>query len=378
MNERPHDGPQESTSVFPETSQSRSLAPLVELLGRRLYRFAGLLFVFAILYRYFDAISHVLLIAFVGAIVGVAFNAVVAKIPFGRGVSTAILAVAVLAGLALSFWFGITLLVAQIRAFTADMPAIVAGMEEWESWLEAQTGLDLELMGPRIQAMARDLFGGVEGTAVVAGAFGVLEIVAVSVLVLVGAFFLVAKPNEQLLVPLLRAVPRDRRKAYRRMLTLLGERLSAWLWGTMVSMIIIGTLAVIAFYFIGAPYPILLGVLVGVTDIIPLVGPWIGGIIAVLVTLILQPGLAIWVAVAVLVIQEVEGNLVRPMVMSEAAKLHPFVTLLALLLFASMFGLLGAILALPLLLALVTVVQVLWVEETLHSGEDEVEPLVEL
>jgi predicted PurR-regulated permease PerM len=63
--------------------------------------------------------------------------------------------------------------------------------------------------------------------------------------------------------------------------------------------------------------------------------------------------------------------------MSESAKLHPFVTLLALLLFASMFGLLGAILSLPLVLAIGTIVEVFWVEETLNAGDDRIKPLVE-
>jgi predicted PurR-regulated permease PerM len=63
--------------------------------------------------------------------------------------------------------------------------------------------------------------------------------------------------------------------------------------------------------------------------------------------------------------------------MSESAKLHPFVTLLALLLFASMFGLLGAILSLPLVLAIGTLVEIFWVEETLGAGDDHIEPVVE-
>jgi predicted PurR-regulated permease PerM len=64
-------------------------------------------------------------------------------------------------------------------------------------------------------------------------------------------------------------------------------------------------------------------------------------------------------------------------VMSESAKLHPFVTLLALLLFASMFGLLGAVLSLPLVLAIGTMVEVFWVEETIDAGDHEIEPIVE-
>jgi predicted PurR-regulated permease PerM len=197
------------------------------------------------------------------------------------------------------------------------------------------------------------------------------------VLVLVGAFFLVHKPNEQLLTPLMRAVPQQRRPAFRRMFKLMGERLSAWLYGTFISMLAVGVLGVIAFYLIGTPYPLLLGVLMGVTDIIPIIGPWIGGAVAVVVTLFADPSKALWVALAVLVIQEIESNVVRPVVMSGSAKLHPFVTLLALLFFGSIFGLLGAILALPLALAVGTIIQVLWVEQTLDAGDDEIEPVVE-
>jgi predicted PurR-regulated permease PerM len=64
------------------------------------------------------------------------------------------------------------------------------------------------------------------------------------------------------------------------------------------------------------------------------------------------------------------------MAMSSAAKVHPFVTLLALLLFSSMFGILGAILSIPLVLAIGTIIEVLWVEETLGAEDDEIEPIV--
>lgn len=352
---------------------------LAELLGSRLYRAAGLLFLLAVLYRFFDPITRVLLIAFVGAILAIAFNALVTRIPLRRGLATILVALATLGAVAVGVWLGLSFLIGQVRAFIEDMPSILAGMEEWERWLEAQTGLNLELLGPRLeQAVNQMVGGGGNPLGFLLGAFGVLEIVAIGVLVTVGAFFVVARPNDQLLLPLMRAVPRDRRPAARRMFELLGQRLAGWMWGTLLSMLIIGTLAVIVFWLIGVPYALLLGIIVGLVDIVPLVGPWIGGIVAVLVTLVYEPSLAIWVAVAVLAIQEVEGNLVRPFVMSESAKLHPFVTILALLLFGSMFGLLGAILALPITLAIATAVQVMWVEETIETGDDRIEPVVDV
>jgi predicted PurR-regulated permease PerM len=346
-------------------------------LGARMYRAVGLIFLFAIVFRYLDAITHVVLIAFVGIILGIAFNAAIVRIPLPRKVATALMALTTLLVIGGGIWFGVTVLAQQLRALLADMPSILASLEEWEAYIQGVIGLDIEVFGPRVQQIAGDLLGTVSGGALLAGAFGLLELVAISVLVLVGAFFVVAKPNEQLLNPIMRAVPPHRRDAVERFFSRLGERLSGWLWGTMLSMIIIGTLSTIAFFLIGTPYPILLGVIVGIIDIIPLVGPWIGGAIAVLVTLLHDPGLALWVALAVLVIQEAEGNLVRPLVMSESAKLHPFVTLLALLLFASMYGLLGAILSLPLVLAIGTMVEVFWVEETLDAGGDEIRPVVE-
>jgi predicted PurR-regulated permease PerM len=361
-------------SIEAGTTRSDRIA---SLLGDRLYRVALLLFLLAIFYRYFEPIAHVLLIAFVGAILGVAFNAIVTRVPIRRGIATILLAVVLLGTIGTSIYLGISAVVRQLRQLVSDLPAIMATLEGWEQSLQEATGLDLELLGPRTEQLIGGVAGGVSGGAVLAGTFGLLEMVAVSVLVLVGALFVVARPNEQLLNPLIRAVPHQRRPAFRRMFERLGERLSGWLFGTLMSMLIIGGLSAIAFYILGVPYPLLLGLLIGIIDIIPLVGPWIGGAIAVIVTLFHDPALALWVAVTVLVIQEVEGNIVRPLVMSSSAELHPFVTLLALLLFSSIFGLLGAILALPLTLAIATVVEVLWVEETLEAGDEKIQPLVE-
>ncbi|CAN5668929.1 AI-2E family transporter [soil metagenome] len=348
---------------------------LAELQGERLYRMAGLLFLLALIFVHFDPVARVLLIAFVGAILAVAFNAVVTRLPLPRGIAVLALLLATLASIVLGAWLGISALVGQLRQFIDDFPAIV---EAAETWVQDTIGLEVDLLGERAREVVTDLFGVSETQTILTGAFGVVELLAMAVLILFGAFYLVLKPNEQLLTPLMRAVPRDRRPAFRRMFKLMGERLSGWLWGTLVSMIAVGVMGVIAFYFLGTPYPLLLGVIMGLTDIIPLVGPWIGGLVAVAVTLFADPSKALWVALAVLIIQEIEGNIVRPIVMSSSARLHPFVTLLALLLFGSIFGLLGAVLALPLALAVGTMVQVLWVEQTLHAGDDEIEPVVDV
>lgn len=346
---------------------------LAALHGERLYRFAGLLFLLAILFTYFDAISRVLLIAFVGAIVAVAYNAVVTRLPLRRNLALVAVVLLTLGSLGVSAWLGVTALITQFRQLKDDFPVIVEGVEDW---VQNATGLELDLLGPRARTAVAEMFGFSDGASVLAGAFGILEVIGIALLVLVGAFFLVHKPNDQLLTPLMRTVPADRRPAFRRMFHLLGERLAGWLWGTLIAMLAVGLMGFAALYFLGTPYPLLLGVLMGLTNVVPIIGPWIGGAVAVGVSLFNDPGQALWVAIAVFVIQEIESNIVRPVVMSSSAQLHPFVTLLALLLFGSLFGVLGAILALPLTLAIATVVQVLWVEQTLDAGDDEIEPVV--
>ena len=348
---------------------------LAPVLGKRLYAAVGLLVLGALLLRFFEPLTRVLLIAFVGVILAMAFHAVVKRIPLPRGVATALVALVTMGLGVLAVWQGMRLLLPEVRALATDLPGIQAQLEGWQGELQEATGMEVDLIGGPAEALLENPVGA--ATALVWQAFGVLEIAGIALLVLFGAFFVVAKPNEQLLDPLLRAIPHARRPAFRRMLDRMSVRLLGWLRGTLISMAIIGALSGLAFWVAGAPYPLLLGVWVGLVEIIPVVGPWIGGATAVLVTLIHSPQAALYVAIAVLVIQQVEGNLVRPFVMSGAAELHPFVTLIALLLFGAVFGFLGALLALPITLALATVVEVFWVEETLGAGDEEIEPAVE-
>jgi predicted PurR-regulated permease PerM len=347
---------------------------LAELQGERMYRAVAFGFLLVLLFAHFDPISRVLLIAFVAAIIAVALHAVAKRIPLPRKLSLVAVLIATLGGIIGGVWLGINALITQVQQLINDFPAIIEGAE---TWLENTLGLDIELLGPRSRQVLESVVGGSDTAAVLSGAFGFLELLAMVVLVLVGSFYLVFKPNDQLLTPFMRTIPRERRPAFRRMFKLMGERLAGWLWGTVILCTAVGIMSFIAFYFLGTPYPLLLGVLVGVTNIIPIVGPWIGGLVAIAVTLFTNPMTALWVAVAVLAIQQVESDLIRPIVMSGSARIHPFVTLLALLLFGSIFGILGAVLSLPLALAIGTMIQVLWVEQTLDAGDDEIKPVVE-
>ncbi len=364
---RPGEGGPEAPAAGSVPAPGDQVERLAALQGGRLYAALGLLFLLALFFRFFDIVSRIALIAFVGAIVALALNSIVVRIPVRRGFATALISLVVLALIGLILWQGVSFLAPQLQSLAMDLPRFQQTIEGWQAELQNRTGLDWDLLGAPTEGVLEDPLG--MGMGLLSRAFGVLEILGIIVLVLAGSVYVVAQPNEQLLDPLLRAVPAKRQPAFRRMARLMAERLSGWLRGTLLAMVIVGVLSFLAFWILGAPYPLLLGVIAASLEFLPIVGPWVAGAIAVAVTFFHDPQTALYVAIAALVIQQIEGNLVYPFVMSGSAEIHPFVTLLALLLFGALFGILGALLALPLTLAIGTIVQVFWVEETLGNDE---------
>jgi predicted PurR-regulated permease PerM len=119
------------------------------------------------------------------------------------------------------------------------------------------------------------------------------------------------------------------------------------------------------------------GIFMGLTEFIPIVGPWIGGIPAVVLAFLSDPMTGVWTALAIVAIQQIESNVITPWAMSKAAHLHPMITLFALVLFGSMFGFLGILLAVSIALLIWTVVQVLRVEQAIDADDDTIPPVVQ-
>jgi len=338
-----------------------------------LYKAVGLFFVLLIFHGFFAELSRVLLIVYATAILAVAMNVLVGIVPGHRRLVSAALGLLIFGGIAVGLWLALPALASQLRGLLAQMPIIELQLEQITLWLQAQTGLRVEPFGPRARTMFAEMFAEAEfvGTAI-----GLLEAIFLPLVIIIGSLYAVAKPNERLLSPLLNAVPRDRRESFRRLLELLGVRLRGWVKGTIIGMTAVGTLTALGLWVLGVQYAFLLGVIAGLLEIVPILGPWVSGAIAVAVVFTQEPTLALWVAVLMLVIQQLESNIITPLVMASVAEVHPFVTLFALFFFGSLFGFLGVILALPLVLLVWTVLEVLWVERAIAAEGDYIEPLV--
>jgi len=105
----------------------------------------------------------------------------------------------------------------------------------------------------------------------------------------------------------------------------------------------------IGFALVGLNAPLLFGLFCGITDLIPYIGPYIGGAVAVIVGFTQDPLIGIGVLIICVIIQIVESYILQPIVMSRSSNLHPIIIIIALLVFGHFFGIIGMVIATPLL-----------------------------
>ena len=127
----------------------------------------------------------------------------------------------------------------------------------------------------------------------------------------------------------------------------LNKTLKSYVQGTLLIMLILFLFQSIALGIAGLSSPMLFGLFCAVTNVIPYIGPYIGGIPAVLVGFTISPITGIGALIAVIVAQFLESYFLNPVVMSKSMKLHPVTIMIGLLIFGHFFGILGMILATP-------------------------------
>lgn len=117
--------------------------------------------------------------------------------------------------------------------------------------------------------------------------------------------------------------------------------------GKIVDSIIIGIICFICTSIIGTPYAILVSVIIGVTNVIPFFGPWIGGIPSALLVLMVDPVQALYFIILILVIQQFDGNILGPKILGDSTGLSGFWVIFAITIFGGLFGVLGMVVGVP-------------------------------
>jgi predicted PurR-regulated permease PerM len=145
-------------------------------------------------------------------------------------------------------------------------------------------------------------------------------------------------------------IPPARREEITTLMDRIGQAVGGFFRGQLLVALFVGVASSIGLWAIGLPFWLLVGMVAGVFNLVPLVGPFIGGGLAVIIALIDgQPLKALWAAVVLLIVQQIDNHLISPNVMGRTVQLHPVVVMLGLLVGASFAGLFGMLVIVPLI-----------------------------
>ena len=182
--------------------------------------------------------------------------------------------------------------------------------------------------------------------------------------VLVTGIYLAAAPR-MYVEGVVMLAPHARRRRYREVMARLAYVLRWWMIGQLIPMVVIGVLTAVGLKIIGVPMWLFLGLLAALFNFIPNFGPLISGVPAFLLALADSPTKAMWVVGLYIFAQSLEGYVLTPMVQRRAVELPPALLILFQVLAGLLLGVLGVVLAAPLLAVVVVAIKMLYVEDVL-------------
>ena len=271
--------------------------------------------------------------------------------PFGRASGVLAIYTLIIVVIAVPIILVAPNLVSQMDSFTTGLPDRLKALHPLVQGLQPKI---VQEIGLGVLDEATNFVGQSSAPAsdtIVAAGTSALLTVFDFLMVFVLAFYWLMERNA-LKRSVLRAVPRHRAKHVNQTWVELEEKLGAWVRGQLILMLIIAVLAGITFVFFGLPSPLLLAVVAGLAEVIPILGPYLAFAPALVVTLIVAPEKVLLIAGCAVVIQLIETNILVPRIMSKTVGISPLTIIIGIQAGAILYGLPGALLAVPIAAAL--------------------------
>lgn len=169
--------------------------------------------------------------------------------------------------------------------------------------------------------------------------------------------FYMLKDGDKFLPAIRKMMPKSLQDEAVELLKKMNETISTYISGQAIECLFVGTFTFIGYLLVGVDYAFLFGITAGLTNLIPYLGPYLGLLPAVIVTLFTDPIKAIWCCVVVLIVQQLDGNIIYPNVIGKTLEIHPLTIIVILLVAGNLSGLLGVFLGVPVYAILRTVVR---------------------
>jgi predicted PurR-regulated permease PerM len=261
----------------------------------------------------------------------------------------------------------------QIMELGEALPPMVERAGEWLGeryaevtgrWMDAERSITLDL-GEQLRTAAASL---VRGVLPVLGSIGG-AIISGLVVLFAGLYLAIEQPL--FWRGALRLVPPARRLRASRTLHRVGKTLRGWILGTVINMVVVGVVTGLALWALGVPTPFALGLIAGLFEFVPIFGPILASIPAIGIGLTESPAMGLWVLLLYVGIQQLESNVLQPIVMKGAMKLPPALSLTFQVMMAILFGFIGILVAVPILAVVIVLVKSLYLEPMEEQAHDE-------
>jgi predicted PurR-regulated permease PerM len=251
--------------------------------------------------------------------------------------------------------------VGQARDLARELPRLLHQGQQWliDHGILTREISAREAVQQTAPSAAQDTLGLVANAVfgVIGGVFGLIT-------ALVLAFYLLVDSSSLILV-FVRLFPREKRPQVNDACRRVTNKISAWLGGQLLLGGIIGSTAALGLFLLGVPFFWVLALIAGIGELIPIVGPILSAVPAVLVALSVSPTLALGVILFFVAQQQLENHLLVPKIMQRQVGISPVFIIIALLIGGSLLGIMGAILAIP----TAAILQVLFEETRTDTAE---------
>lgn len=302
------------------------------------------------------AIRDIVLLFFIVVIVVVALSPIIDKWQrhMSRPLAVTLIFVILIAAISLIVSLLVPPLVNQITELTYSLPSYAYDIQLFISRLNGSSADTASFVQQAVQAVSRQLSS--VSSNIVNATIGVIGGIFTFFTVAVLSFYLLLE-EQGIRKMVLSFLPIDHKVDVVNALNKVGAKLGSWLRGQLLLMLIIGVVTAIWVSTLGLPYALALGLWAGLTEVIPFLGPIIGGIPIIIIALLDSPLKAIVAVVILVLVQQVESNFIVPKVMQRSVGLSPVIVILALLIGGKLFGITGTILSIPVAATISVIIQ---------------------
>lgn len=221
-------------------------------------------------------------------------------------------------------------------------------------WIMSEQNDILETGKQKLIDFANTLPDRVTGS--IAGILNVITNIAIILVTVPFLLFYMFKDGHRFPLAISKFLPTAYREEGLSILKETGDTLSAYIQGQVTVALAVGTLSFIGYLIIDMPFALVMALIVAFTNIVPYIGPILGGAPAVIIALFDSPTKALLVVVVILVAQQIEGNVLSPLILGKSLDTHPATIIIILLAAGNLAGVLGMVLAVPFYAVMKTIV----------------------